>query len=220
MIPNLPSWGKFIVFEGIDGCGKTTQLLRTYHYLHDRKLPVRKTKEPNKSGIWGAQIDEELAQPDGLHKTDPFGFQTWYACDSKENLREAVIPALRARCVVLSDRFRPSMVYGAKDASEILALMLSNQIIIGEDFIWPDVILIFDVSVETAIKRLEQKDRTLDEHENKKALLEQVRANYLAFAKMYPNCHIIDGEKTPEEIFNEILPIITKVIKPKPRLVV
>ncbi|MDP2933968.1 MAG: hypothetical protein Q8N81_07645, partial [bacterium] len=99
------------------------------------------------------------------------------------------------------------------------ALVLMNQIIMGEDFIWPDAVLIFDVSIETAIKRLKEKGRVLDGHE-KVAVLEQVRRNYMFFAKTYANCHLIDGEGPPEQILEEVKGIIWPIVDKKYRTVV
>ncbi len=225
MIPN-PFPGCFIAFEGIDGCGKSRQFEKVANFFRDdyekappqifKSIVVQGTKEPGKERFWGAEIYKDLYRADGLHATNPFGFQAWYACDSKENLREVIIPALRCGCIVLTDRFRPSMVYGARTFSEIPALMLLNQAIIGEDFIWPDVIFIFDVTIETATKRLAQSGKLLDGHENRKVFLEQVRDNYLNFGTTYPNCHIINGERSPEEIFDEILSVAIEAVKSKP----
>ncbi len=224
MIPN-PFPGCFIAFEGIDGCGKSEQFkmmvvyLRTIFEKEMKKIGkcfvVKETKEPGKERFWGAEIYRDLHKTDGLHKTNPFGFQAWYARDSKENLRKNIIPSLECGCTVLADRFRPSMVYGARFSYETMALMLLNQAIIGEDFIWPDAIFIFDIAVKTAVERLKQKGRILDGHENEKTLLERVRHNYLAFGATYPNCHVIDGGGSPEEVFNKILPIAIAAIKSK-----
>lgn len=225
MIPN-PFSECFIAFEGIDGCGKSEQFklvlgfLRTSFVEEMRKIRksfvVKETKEPGKERFWGAEIYKDLRKANGLHVTNPHGFQAWYACDSKENLRKNIIPSLRCGCTVLTDRFRPSMVYGAQAPRDIPALMFLNQSIIGEDFIWPDAIFIFNIAAQTATERLERSGKLLDRHESKIALLERVRNNYLAFGTTYPNCYIINGERTPEKIFGEILPIVIAAIKSKP----
>jgi dTMP kinase len=200
MIPN-PSKGKFIVFEGIDGCGKSTQLKRTFAWLSFLKKPVFKTKEPNKNGFWGSRIYEELKNPDGIHKKDPFGFQTWYACDSKQNMRNEVIPRLQSGCYVLSDRFRPSMCYGASNSEEIPTLMEMNQRIMGEHFIWPDLILFFDVYVDIAFARLEKKGDKKDAFE-RKANLAKVAERYKDFFEFFGKNFIrIDGNSEEERVF-------------------
>ncbi|MBI2063216.1 MAG: dTMP kinase [Candidatus Yanofskybacteria bacterium] len=216
MIPN-PYPGIFIVFEGIDGCGKTAQLNKVFGWTqtlgilkHHDKV---KAKEPGKERDFGKKIYEDLAnkKPTALHKANPHGFQTWYASDSKENLRQHIIPALKNGSIVLCDRFRPSMVYGAQVLGEISELMTMNQQIIGEDFLWPDLILIFDLAVNIAIKRLKEKNRDLDEHE-KSDVLSRVSMNYRHFAK-YPNCQIVNAEQTEEQVFEKVKKLILPVIE-------
>ena len=217
MIPN-PYTGVFIVFEGIDGCGKTKQLELTQKWLCP-KWTFASVKEPGKDRPFGARIYQDLRRPNGLHKTDPLGFQTWFACDSKENLQRNINPRLNARCIILADRFRPSMVYGVNNTGDLEKLMTMNKQIIGEDFIWPDIIFIFDVFAETAIKRLKEKGRDLDEFEQRK-FLERVRVNYLLFARIYPNCHIINAEGPPEKVFEEVKKIFLPILESKPGPVV
>ena len=228
MIPN-PFPGKFFAFEGIDGCGKTVQLQRAETWLRQLKATsfrgfvVKLRKEPGRERFWGSRIYAELAQPDGLHATNLYGFQAWYACDSKEHMQKETIKDLMVGNVVLSDRFRLSMVFGMPLLDTIDArietlkkLMELNQAILGEHFIWPDASFIFDVSVETAIVRLKRKfaeagKSNFDEHE-KADKLEVVRSNYLLFARQYPNCHIIDAEGTPEEVFEKVKIIIEPIV--------
>lgn len=219
MIPN-PYPGIFIVFEGIDGCGKTAQLNRVYGWLQTldiaRHYDILKAKEPGKERLYGKKIYADLGPKNSnalrLHKVNPHGFQAWYACDSKENLRQNIIPALTVGSVVLCDRFRPSMVYGAKGPSEITDLLAMNRQIIGEDFIWPDLILIFDLAANTAIKRLKKKNIDLDEYE-KTEVLKRVRLNYLSLAGMYPNCKIIDGELPEEAVFEKVQKLIAPILE-------
>lgn len=213
-----PYSGKFFVFEGGDGCGKTEQLTRVKSWLcsleekHRRQVLV--TKEPGKDRLFGKKIYEDLFTPGGLHETDPHRFQMWYACDSKEHMRGIVIPALQAGSVVLSDRFRPSMVFGASNLEKIKDLMLMNQMILGEHFIWPDATFIFNVSVETTIERSKKKGRELDGHENRE-VLGRVINNYVYFSRNYPGCYLINAERPPEEVFEDVKKIITDVLESK-----
>lgn len=221
MIPN-PYPGIFIVFEGIDGCGKTAQLNRVYGWMQTLDiLKYRnkvKAKEPGKERYFGKKIYADLADGSqtALHKSGLHDFQAWYACDSKVNLREHIIPALKDGSIVLCDRFRPSMVYGAQTPGEISELMTMNRQIIGEDFIWPDLILIFDLAVNTALKRLKEKNRDLDEHE-KYEVLKRVKINYQFFARFY-HCRIVNAEEPEEQVFekikNLIMPVAGSKMKP------
>lgn len=223
MIPNFFK-GKFFVFEGVDGCGKSKQAGMIEQWIYEElnkpkhRFTAKTNKEPNIKHEEGGAIYADLADENGVHATDPFGFQTWFARDRKKNLTENIIPNLSLGSVVLSDRYCPSMAYAIKnpDADEWDRLMAMQKQILGEDFIWPDAIFIFDISVKTAIARLREKNRELDWHE-REPVIKRVRANYLNFASIYPNCHVIGGEGSPEAVCADvkkiILPILDKLKK-------
>lgn len=232
MIPN-PFPGKFFVFEGIDGCGKTTQLSMAAGWLNKIKRPqcrdyiIKLEKEPGKDRFWGSKIYEELEKPKGLHTTNLYGFQSWNACDSKDHMQKRTIRSLRVGGIVLMDRYRHSLVFGvprlnssAVRRRKIKKLVALNLAICGEYFILPDAAFIFDICPETAITRLEKKFKELgkgdfDGHE-KKDKLEVVRSNYLLFARMYPNCYVIDAEGPAEQVFEKVKTIIEPIIKQIP----
>ncbi len=228
MIPNIYP-GCFFVVEGIDGCGKTEQFKRLLDYLRTKKGTVIGTKEPNKDSFYGAEIYKDLHDPNGLHKTDPFRFQMLYAMDSKEHLRKEIIPRLHAGCNIVSDRFRPSMVYGVRlpypewlwsffdhPAEKIILdkLMEMTQAIIGEDFVWPDATFIFTVPGIIAIERLRRQGKILDGHE-RLAVLDVVGKSYRIFGSMYPNCHLIDGNRDPESVFEDVKKIVEPILESK-----
>lgn len=213
MIPNVGP-GLFIVLDGGDGCGKSVQLARVKEWLNSEGQLVSTYKEPDRNRIYGREIYAELAKPEGLHRTNPFGFQKLYAANSKESSKHGVVVSLANGAIVLCDRFRSSMVYGAKDLNEIPELMRINEAIIGEDFIWPDVLLIFDLCPEIAIERLKKRGRNLDGHENLE-VLKRVRINYLWFAKKYPNCYVIPARGTEEEVFELVKSKLLEVLGDK-----
>lgn len=235
MIPN-PFNGKLFAFEGMDGCGKSRQLNMTDEWLRNLKqtehrcFVVEKGKEPGKDRFWGKKIYEELdpKTTSGLPVRDLYGFQSWYAEDCEDHMPGKML-SLKVGNIVLMDRYRLSMVFGIPESgtpdARIKALdelMKLNQSIVGKHFIWPDASLIFDVSVETAIARLKQKFAEagrgdFDEHE-KSDKLTVVRDNYLLFNRQYPNCHVIDAEGTPEEVFEKVKAIIEPIVRKIPPL--
>jgi dTMP kinase len=206
MIPN-PYSGILGAVDGINGSGKTTQVQLLEKWLREQyPTPMLHSltagrvievfKEPNKDGEYGKRIYEELFKgPDGLAMKDPVGFQSWYARDSKTNLEERVIPRLRNGGIVLLDRFRSALVHGAKSVADIDMLMMMNRMIIGEHFIWPDVLFIIDTPVEAAMERLKEKGRELDSQEQRSEQ-ERTAEYFLVFAKKYPNCVVIKDDGT------------------------
>lgn len=218
-IPN-PYPGLLVAFEGIDGCGKSSQLALAELFLDQKVKPkingcrIVRAKEPNRDTPAGERIYQELARSDGLHKLNPYLFQTWYAIDSKGNMANLVIPHLQQGNIVLTDRCRASMVYGmtqAGNATQWARLLEMHWAIMGEHFIWPDAVLIFDLPVATAIERLTKQGKSLDAHE-RAAVLEMVRANYISCWRGTSCCHVIEAEAALETVFQRCLPILNEAV--------
>ena len=79
--------------------------------------------------------------------------------------------------------------------------------------IWPDAILVYDVSADVARQRMLEQKKELDAFEKDLDFQMKVRENYLAFAKQYPNCHIIDGSGQPEEVFSRTREILVPILE-------
>ena len=92
-----------------------------------------------------------------------------------------------------------------------------NQSIIGEHFIWPDIIFIIDVPPDVAIERLKQKGRALDGHEQI-VTLSRTRQFYSDFASRYPNCRPIwhEGDPSPTAKAELIQYHVRKLLEQKP----
>jgi len=215
VLPENTYPGTFFAIEGPDGCGKSTQIDLLKEHFRARK-DVIFTKEPGRDRSWGSKIYQELEtdRPDGLHRVDLFTFQTWYAHDSKSHLENLIIPNLKNGNLVITDRFRASMVYGAVSPNkrelelELAKLMNMNRSIIGLNFIWPNAVIILDTSPEACLERSLKKNRNLDGHE-KIETITRVLNNYKVFAGIFPNCHIVNGNRSIEEIFADIKVIIS-----------
>ena len=203
--------GTFLVIDGIDGCGKSVQVKLLKEKLERRSsLPIILTKEPNIDKVYGREIYDDLKILGGLHTRDPIGFQSWYAINSRVNLKDIIIPALQNGHTVISDRFRSSMVYGAKNIEDIKILLRNNEMFLWDFFIRPDATFILDIPVKTAMERLKAKGLDFDEFEKEK-FLKTVKENFLLYAKMIPGCGVINAEKAPEHVCKEIdrsIPIV------------
>ncbi len=211
MISN-PFKTAFGVFEGIDYSGKSEQFERTKTFLtaYHERLPVTYAKEPDRTRPTGATIYEILEgkhQEYRLENLSPSHFQTFYIEDRMLNYRSNILPALfRGRHVIQDRGAASSFAYGADSPKDFFDFMGMHERIFSAaemPFIWPDFILIFDVPVDVALARASQASRAKDKFEVGEKL-ERARANYLAFAQHYPNCHIIDGDRKPEDIFVEV----------------
>jgi len=206
MIKN-PYPGKFIVFEGLDGSGNSTQAELLKKYLQKKGFKVLLTKEPTQKSLAGKKIRKVLEKKE---KTSPFKLQKLFVQDRKEHLRNEILPALKQNKIVISDRyFFSTFAFGAAEG-----LSLNRLIKLNEKFPFPDLTFILDAKPKTCIQRIEKrgKKKTLFE---KEAPLKKTRGFYKIFPKRFKDHKIflINAEKPIKEVFKEIKKIINKELK-------
>lgn len=208
-IPN-PHKAKFVLFEGIDGSGKSEQYARTQNFLRASfpKIAVKYAKEPDDRHSTGKEIYDILGGKHPgykLERMQPYHMQAFYIENRMWNYRENIIPSLQKMAHVLQDRgVASSFCYGAKNPKEFYDLMgLHNRVFSAAQvpFFWPDLILIYDVPAQVAVKRMLKGGKKLDKFETE-SKLKLVRQNYLAFTSAYPNCVVIDGIQKPQDVFS------------------
>nr|MDP6657848.1 dTMP kinase [Nitrospinaceae bacterium] len=94
--------GWLIVFEGIDGTGKSTQCQKMETRMREYGVPVIRLREPT-DGVWGQKIRKILS--DGRGAVTPKEELTWFIEDRREDVEKNILPALRENKVVLLDRY-------------------------------------------------------------------------------------------------------------------
>lgn len=197
-----PYQGKFIVFEGLDGSGSTTQAGRLRDWLNQsqKKLILGRsvahlTKEPT-NNIIGGLIRGQLTND---WKTQPECLQLLFSADRAHHLEKEIIPLLKEGVTVITDRyFLSTVAYGAVEIDDKDWLIEINR-----PFILPDLTFLIKVSPKTCLERI-RGDRFHVELFEKEEALAKVWQNYEKFAKRFENINIVDGEKSIEEIFEEI----------------
>lgn len=199
--------GRFITFEGADGCGKTTQLELLAEYLKETGREVLITREPGAKGL-GIKLREILLNYDG--EVAPQCESFLFLADRAQHIATIVKPAIEAGKIVLCDRHTDSTVayqgYGrGLDLQEIN--YLNNLATQG---LKPDLTLVFDVDIETSMKRVgEEKDRM---ESGGIEFFNKVRNGYLAIAQNEPiRVKVIDASKTINEVFEDVKLIYTKL---------
>lgn len=203
MIKNTYS-GKFFVFEGLDGSGQSTQANLLKDFLIKKGFEVILTKEPTKTSEAGRKIRQIL---DEKTKSDSADLQKLFVQDRQEHLEKEIIPALKQGKFVISDRYCFStFCFGASDGLDIDYLIKLN-----DNFLLPDATFILKVSPRVCMERIEKRGttRTLFEKEVK---LAKVWENYKTIPQRFENVFIIDGEKPIQEVHQQILSIIIKVL--------
>lgn len=200
--------GLFITFEGADGCGKTTQLNLLKEYLQQNNYEVVLTREPGGKGL-GEKVREILLNYDGevSDRCESFLF----LADRAQNIDIIVKPAIESGKIVLCDRHTDSTVayqgYGrGLDINQIHTL---NSL--ATNNIKPDLTLVFDVDIETSMKRVGAEKDRMENSGNE--FFNRVRNGYLEIAKIEPErIKVIDSTKSIEEIHKNVINIIKSYI--------
>ena len=192
--------GKFIVIEGLDGAGKTAQAVELADFLRQAGKDVFATKEPTVNSDAGKKIKQILR---GEISASKLGLQELFVQDRKEHLEKEIIPALRQGKSVVCERYVFSTIaYGASEELSVDLLAKMN-----DNFLLPDLTVFIDVSPESCVKRIESRGDPKELFE-KKEKLERVAKIYKEIAVMFTNFIIIDGEKSKDEVAEEIKNII------------
>ncbi len=201
----------FIVFEGIDGCGKSTQIFKISEYLYSlsKYSHLLITREAYKD----RKIREFLKQVESKEKAERL--TKLFVEDRKEHIKDLILPNLKKEVIVISDRYKYSTIaFQAAEGKDIQELVKMH-----ENMPLPDFVFILDISSEIAFKRInkrtaEKKISEANKFEENREFLEKVRQNYLKMKTIFPdeNIIIINGEKSIEEIFEEIKKYFQKAL--------
>ncbi len=198
--------GMFVTFEGIEGCGKTTQITLLANWLRERRQSVCVTYEPGDTEL-GKYLRNLLLSPE--FSPSKATELLLYLADRAEHVRKVIIPAIQRGEVVLCDRYHDSTVayqcYGRGINIEFTELSLKYL-----EFPIPNITFLLDCPVEIGLERL--KNRPLDRME-KEALSfhHRVRKGFLKLARKYPErIKVIDATQRKEHIQNQIRSLILK----------
>ncbi|MGH9842999.1 MAG: dTMP kinase [Blastocatellia bacterium] len=207
--------GKLITFEGIDGCGKSTQHRLLAAYLAERGVECVSTRQPGGTAL-GRKIREALlAGDDG--SVDPLAELLLYEADRAHHVRTLVIPALEAGKTVLSDRF-----YDATTAYQGYARGFDLKLVhelnsLAACGITPDLTLLFDLDIELALSRTHKRgDETAgpDRLDREPVRFHQrVRDAYLELAAREPHrFRIIPAAGSVETTFQLVIEAIQELL--------
>jgi dTMP kinase len=143
--------GKLITFEGIDGCGKSTQMRLLGQHLTERGVAVVSTREPGGTEL-GRKVRSALLDG-GAGSVEPLAELLLYAADRAQHVRRVILPALSLGKVVLSDRFydATTVYQGYARGFDLELVNQLNELATGG--LKPDLTLLFDLDVETGLKR-------------------------------------------------------------------
>jgi dTMP kinase len=199
----MNSPGKFIVFEGLDGSGQSTQVGLLAEYLTKIEREVLVTKEPTQDSAAGREILEVLTHQKTL---EPLALQKLFAEDRKHHLDTLILPALARGTVVISDRYRWSTYAFGSINCDLEELMALNK-----SFPEPDITFYMRVSPEVSIQRITKRGKPVEFFE-KKEKLEKVSIMYDKLIAMFPASEMIDGERPIPVVHQDIVARLEKIL--------
>ncbi len=201
--------GVFIVFEGIDGCGKSTQLSALQARLRAQGMEPVVIREPGGTPV-GEQIREILLECPG--EMEPLTELLLYEASRSELTRKVLRPALEAGQIVLADRFAmASLAYQGYGRGLDLTLVQHFNTIATEG-IEPSMTIILDVPVEVALAR---KGRAFDRLERAgREFHERVRRGYQQLAQQSSQNILLDGTRPPAELAEQIWQRVQALLHP------
>ena len=199
--------GKFITFEGCDGCGKSTQLRLLSKYLTDNGIAHIFTREPGGGKISEA-IRDILLNGKNMEMTDECE-ALLYAASRVQHLSDRVEPALSEGKLVICDRYvDSSLAYQAYARGLGLDFITKINAFALEKYL-PDVTIFIDLTPEAAFKRKHGADENDRLEKAGMAFHQRVYEGYKAVAAAEPErVMCVDGTQTPQEIFADVLKIL------------
>jgi len=211
--------GLLITFEGIEGCGKSTQLRLAAEWLTEKGIRFFCTREPG-----GSQIGSEIRKILLSQKTvalAPISEALLYMADRFQHIAEVITPRLAVGQLVLCDRYHDSTVAYQGYARNI-SLELLEQIWRQSGMsIDPDYTLLFDLDPETGIGRSMQKLQrlNLDESRFERETLEfhaKVRNGFLALSKLNPGrFEVLDASGSVEKVHQQTVSVLERRLRLK-----
>jgi len=194
--------GILIVFEGIDGSGKSTQAEILLERLQEEDFDAVYFREPSK-GKWGRKIKKKALHPDSLSPEEELDL---FQKDRRENVEKNLKPALKKKRIVILDRYYYSTIayQGAKGIDEKLIRRMNEEFVVE-----PDLVFIFDIDPKKGLERIENRKKKdkLFEREDYLVKVREIFRSFKGEKFVY-----IDALKSKEEISKEIQEIVLRIL--------
>ena len=209
---------RFVTFEGIDGAGKTTQMLLLAEWMRQRNVDFRLTREPGGSSI-GEEIRKLLLSNEGLdRRLLPVSEVMLLMADRMQHLAEVVVPAIEAGRLVISDRFFDSTL-AYQGAGRRMDLRWLKSFFAAEGLA-PDLTVYFKISPLKALERIRRraKDARPGDRFDEETLefFKRVAAEYDSLCDAYPSRYrTLDASLSPETVQENLRELILRELFPQ-----
>ncbi len=189
----------FLTFEGIDGCGKSTQAIRLARALEAKHFRVTHTCEPGGTML-GRKLRAILVHDDV--QVSPFAEVLLFAADRRQDIDEVISPALMRGDIVIGERFADSSIAYQGVAGDVGRERVERLMDIVTSGLVPDLTLLLDMDPRVSLARKTE----LDKIEQRDSFLTVVRQAFLDMARKKPERFVvIDAARSPDDVFRDIL---------------
>ena len=208
----------FIVFEGVEGCGKSYQSKKLFNNLKKKKIKALITREPG--GTKSAELIRNLILKDyfnnsNLEKFDKYTDTLLYLAARNEHVKTKIKPALKQKRVVICDRFIDStiayQVYGKKVNIKFIK-NIHKYILNG---LKPNLTFVLKVSSKSSRKRL-SKRKEKNRYDNfSQSFYDKAQKSFIKIAKNKNNYFILDSSENNSHLEKKIFDITARYLKIK-----
>ena len=206
----------FIVFEGVEGCGKSFQSKKLFKNLKKKKVQSILTREPG--GTKTAELIRNLILKDYFSKSNKEKFDKYtdtllYLASRNEHVKNRIKPALKKNKVVICDRFVDStiayQVYGKKVDYDFINNI--HKVIL--EGLKPNIVFILKVSKNSSKRRL-LKRRTKNRYDNfPQSFYSKAQKSFIKISKDKKNYFVMDSSKNDDTLERRIFNIVRKKLK-------
>ena len=202
----------FIVFEGVEGCGKSFQSKKLLNNLKKKRIPVLLTREPG--GTKSAELIRNLIlkdyfNHDSKEKFDKYTDTLLYLAARNEHIKNKIDPALKKKFVVICDRFTDSTLAYQVYGKNVNINFINNihKFILGK--IKPNLTFVLKVSTETSKKRL-KKRKTKNRYDNfAQNFYSKAQNSFLKIKKNKKNYFVLNSSKNDSNLEKKIFKIVS-----------
>ena len=204
--------GLFLTFEGVDGCGKSTQLSFLTDYLEQQGYDVLLTREPGGCRI-SEQVRDILLDPENRGMSAE-AEMLLYAAARSQHIDETILPALEQGKIVLCDRYLDSSIayqgYGRGLAEE--RVREANRYALENCL--PDATFLFLLEVGSSFARIESGRESTDRLEQEgRSFFDKVDEGFRKLAEQEPRIRVIDGARSVREVSRELKGKVDEVLR-------
>ena len=206
----------FIVFEGVEGCGKSFQSKKLLNNLKKKRIPALLTREPG--GTKSAELIRNLIlkdyfNHDSKEKFDKYTDTLLYLAARNEHIKNKINPALKKKSVVICDRFTDSTLAYQVYGKNVNINFINNihKFILGKNK--PNLTFVLKVSTETSKKRL-KKRKTKNRYDNfAQNFYSKAQNSFLKIAKNKKNYFVLNSSKNDSNLEKKIFKIVSAYLK-------